>query len=192
MSTNRIYYDFEFIEDGYTIEPISLGMYRNDGAMLYLVNNSPVTMQRAISIPWLYEHVVTQLPYTLDIDRNLHMIRPIPNREHPDFTALVNLSDMAVMAEEFILSTPDVELWADYAAYDHVTLCQLFGPMIELPDGIPMFTHEFQQKVRYSGVDMSQCPSYEDPRGRIEHHAMYDAAELAHRDHWIDACLAAA
>src|SRR6185437_634123 len=39
---------------------------------------------------------------------------------------------------EFITSVPNPQLWAWYAAYEHVALAQLFGRMIDLPDGIPM------------------------------------------------------
>ena len=38
-----------------------------------------------------------------------------------------------------------IELWAWVAAYDHVALCQLWGPMTSLPPQIPRFTRELRQ-----------------------------------------------
>ncbi len=38
-----------------------------------------------------------------------------------------------------------IELWAWVGAYDHVALCQLWGPMTHLPPPIPRFTHELRQ-----------------------------------------------
>ncbi len=66
-----------------------------------------------------------------------------------------------------------VELWADYGAYDHVLLCQLYGPMIDLPQNIPMFTNEFQQYWRSKG-----CPDlpYQSPLSL--HDALGDARHL--------------
>jgi len=37
------------------------------------------------------------------------------------------------------------EFWAYYADYDHVVLCQLFGTMMDLPDGWPMYTRDLKQ-----------------------------------------------
>jgi hypothetical protein len=38
-----------------------------------------------------------------------------------------------------------VELWAWYAAYDHVALCQLYGAMPDLPRALPRFTRDLRQ-----------------------------------------------
>ena len=38
-----------------------------------------------------------------------------------------------------------MELWAWYAAYDHVVLAQLWGAMPALPREIPRFTKELRQ-----------------------------------------------
>lgn len=38
-----------------------------------------------------------------------------------------------------------LEFWADYASYDWIVLCQLFGTMLDLPRGFPMFVKDIQQ-----------------------------------------------
>ena len=59
---------------------------------------------------------------------------------------------IACEVRDFILSTgpevPHVELWADWGAYDHVALCQLWGRMIDLPEGVPMWTNDLRRGRR--------------------------------------------
>lgn len=60
------------------------------------------------------------------------------------------------------------ELWAYYGAYDHVALCQLWGTMMQLPDGMPMFTRELMQLWEQAGRP-------EKPAQKGEHNALQDA-----------------
>jgi len=70
---------------------------------------------------------------------------------------------------DFLLSVPGLELWADYGAYDHVALCQLWGTMMALPDGIPMWTHDLRQAIELAGnPDLPE-------QGEGEHNALADA-----------------
>lgn len=69
---------------------------------------------------------------------------------------------------EFI-GTDKPEFWAYYADYDHVALCQLFGRMIDLPEGWPMFTYDLRQWLNHWGKsDIKQ------PDG-APHNALEDA-----------------
>ena len=54
------------------------------------------------------------------------------NKAHPDFGCVKSHDLIAAEVREFILAVPEPELWADYCAYDHVALCQLYGRMIDL------------------------------------------------------------
>lgn len=40
---------------------------------------------------------------------------------------------------------PNIELYGYYSAYDHVALCWLFGKMIDLPKGFPMYCKDLKQ-----------------------------------------------
>jgi hypothetical protein len=44
-----------------------------------------------------------------------------------------------------------VELWAWLAAYDHVALAQLWGPMPALPRALPRFTRDLRQRWEDAG-----------------------------------------
>jgi hypothetical protein len=163
---SAIFYDTEFIEDGRTIDLISIGMVReSDGAELYLVN-ADMPAKRIRRSPWLMENVVPHLPRAYGDWRN-HM----PKRwlfNYYDGCVLPH-REIATAVERFILQDPDPELWAWYGAYDHVVLCQLWGAMVDLPDGVPMWTNDVQQEwLRLGKPDLPESD-------QTEHHALADA-----------------
>lgn len=67
------------------------------------------------------------------------------------------------------VGTDKPELWAYYADYDWVVLCQLFGTMMDLPNGWPMYCRDVKQL----------CDELGNPKlpeqGKSEHHALADA-----------------
>lgn len=152
MST-RIFYDCEFLEDGSTVDLISIGMVTDDGREYYAIQQRTWREWRKVyRHEWLRENVMPSLP-RLHGDRRLQ----VSYRTNPlaiDFHAREMKPREQIRDEvrDFILAAgPAVELWADYGAYDHVALCQLFGRMIDLPDGVPMWTHDFQQAWETAG-----------------------------------------
>jgi 3' exoribonuclease, RNase T-like len=163
----RIWYDTEFIEDGRTIDLISIGMVREDGAELYLINGNHDVFDRAVKHRWLVNNVVPSLPVKLDpADVNKWEW----DRSHPDWGDLTGRKDLLVKAVlNFIVEARPAELWAWYAAYDHVALCQLWGPMINLPGGIPMWTNDLKQECMRLGN-----PEVPEQEG-TEHNALDDA-----------------
>jgi hypothetical protein len=135
----KIWFDTEFIEDGRTIDLLSIGMVREDGATYYA---EPAETDRSRADEWVQVHV---LP---------HLRGPIKPR--------------AVIAEEiraFAGYMP--EFWAYYADYDWVALCQLFGQMVDLPEGWPKFCRDVQQ-LR---TELGELPLMED----TAHNALDDA-----------------
>ena len=154
----RVFYDTEFIEDGRTIDLISIGMVAEDGRELYcVVDYDQFLRDRIFKHEWLMANVVPHLP-----------LKPSSRIELDDTDNRVMPKRMIRNAvREFLAATPDVELWADFAAYDHVVLAQLFGTMMDLPPGVPMFTHDIQQ-LAAGRIDLPEQPS-------TEHHALADA-----------------
>ncbi|MCK1445448.1 3'-5' exoribonuclease [Bradyrhizobium sp. 48] len=115
----KIWFDTEFIEDGKTIDLISIGMVSEDGNTFY-AENSECDRDRAS--PWVKENV-------------------FPHLRGGSF--LWNRRDMAEYIVAFAGKKP--EFWAYYADYDWVVLCQLFGTMMELPEGWPMYCRDVKQ-----------------------------------------------
>lgn len=79
------------------------------------------------------------------------------------------------------------EFYGYYSAYDHVALCWLFGKMMDLPKGFPMYTIDLKQELdrRVQGYCEGRIPfeeglkKYKDsdlyPKQENEHHALADA-----------------
>ncbi len=177
----RIFYDFEFLENGQTIEPISVGMVTDDGRELYAVfeeTGSGELHRRICDHTWLMEHVVPSLPlafgtvprapgggvggsFVLDWSSNLVMPRRMIRN------AVRDLFDATVKPE----------LWAYYGAYDHIALMQLFGRMIDRPSRMPMYTNDLKQLCNQLGDP--KLP----PQEAGEHNALEDARwnKLVHR-----------
>lgn len=147
----KIFYDTEFLEDGRTIELLSIGMVREDGKSYYGVIADPFLVNQAAQNSWLEKNVVSGLPYRkfgelYDYDAG-----------HDDYKSLKFRWVIREEVKKFVSDTPNPELWAYYAAYDHVVLCQLFGRMVDLPVGFPMFTSDIQQeRIRLGNVRLPE------------------------------------
>lgn len=115
----RIFFDCEFIEDGKTIDLISIGLVSESGRVLYIENESCDLTKAG---PWVKANVIPQLKpaiHAVPHDRIREMVRAFAG-EKPEF-------------------------WAWYGAYDWVALCQLFGAMVDLPKGWPFFARDVRQ-----------------------------------------------
>lgn len=162
----NIFYDCEFVERGrdLPIQLVSIGMVRDDGEELYRINQE--CLSNVFRHPWLSINVVPQLPIRADSSMIFEW-----DKDHPEYPHVMALDQIAADIYEFIAGPGlyNVKLWAEFGAYDHVVLCQLFGSMGELPTGIPMFTHELQQLAElHPTIALPPAPT-------PTHHAMFDA-----------------
>lgn len=139
----KLWFDTEFIEDGKTIDLISIGIVREDGETLYL-ENKDCDLSRAS--PWVQENVI------------VHLQRP---------TVIVPRWRIAQCVQEF--AGPKPEFWGYYADYDWVVLCQLYGTMMDLPKGWPMYCRDVKQLAD----SMGNPPL--PPQEGDAHHALADA-----------------
>jgi hypothetical protein len=136
--------DTEFLEDGRTIDLISIGIVSEDGKEYYCVNEE---FDHSRATEWIKQNVLKHItPY--DRWRSKEVIK-----------------DEVL---EFI-GVDKPEFWGYYADYDWVVFCQLFGAMINLPRGWPMYCRDIKQF----------CDSLGNPplpeQGKGEHHALADA-----------------
>lgn len=188
----RVFYDCEFLEDGRTIEMLSIGMVDDQGREMYAVNAdaplrrkwwAPWRKTRVERHPWLMENVVPHLARPHG-DWILHMPRGwLVDYCNPN---VVSRAAIAARVQDFITCDPDtgergpdVELWAWYGAYDHVALAQLFGPMVKLPRGIPMYTNDLRQEVQRLGN-----PRLPDQPDGL-HNALADARHVKARFEYV-------
>jgi hypothetical protein len=140
----RYFFDTEFIEDGKTIDLISIGIVADDGREFY-AENADCDLGRASD--WVRENVIN------------HLVGG---------TARVRRSNLRDHVLDFI-GTESPQIWAYYADYDWVALCQLFGTMMDLPKGWPMYCRDVKQLCDERGN-----PKLPDQTS-TEHHALADA-----------------
>ena len=142
----KYFIDTEFLENGSgPIHLLSIGIVAEDGRELYAVNSlCPIEQANK----WVKENVLPHILMAYALDP-----RTIKS-EVLDF----------VSAGE---GKP--EFWGYYADYDWVVICQLFGRMIDLPKGWPMYCMDIKQLRKSLG----------DPKlpeqGKGEHNALDDA-----------------
>ena len=149
----RIWFDTEFIEDGRTIELLSIGMVREDGWRLYA---EPREADRERACPWVRANVLPKLTG--------------PTRWRDE-----------IAAEVVAFAGEAPEFWAYYGAYDWVALCQLFGRMVDLPAGWPMFCRDIKQLA----VELGDPPLPEQ-NDSFAHNALDDAFWTMHAHHVLE------
>lgn len=161
----RIFYDTEFLDDGKTIDLISIGMVAEDGRELYAVS-SEFDQAAVRRHGWLMANVWPSLP----IVKNPRGQRGVDRLDlaHP---AVRPRQQIARMISDFIGATPAPQLWAYYSAYDHVALAQLWGPMRNLPAWVPMQTCDLVQEAQRLGLVPKDLPQQADRH----HNALADA-----------------
>ena len=133
----RFFYDTEFIEDGSTIDLVSIGVVDENGREFYAVSTE-FDPDRAG--PWVREHVLAKLPPPAD----------------PAWCDRKALRER--LMKFFSPRGEKVELWAWFAAYDHVALAQLWGDMPALPRVLPRFTRELRQRWEDVGKPLLPDP----------------------------------
>lgn len=144
----RYFLDTEFIEAGagQTIDLISIGLVCEDGREYYAVNID-CDFDRASN--WVVKNVLSHLPSK---PSNAEYRASTRLRADDFFQTRVGKEgwrSRQLIADEIVnfIDEDKPEFWGYYADYDHVVFCQLFGAMIDLPKGFPMYMRDLKQIV---------------------------------------------
>jgi len=177
----RWYLDTEFLEDGRTIELISIALVSQDGAVEYYAGNAEVDLQRAHQEPWLAANVLPKLPPlgAPEPPLNTTLLPGASFWKSKDRIGRDLLALFGIAGGNPIHGQP--EIWADFASYDWVAFCQIWGRMIDLPPGLPMFCMDLMQDLRQRGIHRADLPK-QDPK--TEHDALEDARWLRQAHHF--------
>lgn len=152
------YIDTEFWENGANepIRLISIGIVAEDGRELYM-ENADFDWQKVPRDHWLIENV-------------------FPKMEHGDGPRCgYSLGEIAQRITAFVTARASNPVFYGYfSSYDWVVFCQIFGRMVDLPKGFPMYPMDLKQMMKERGLDSDWkrrcCPDTVD-----EHHALADA-----------------
>lgn len=175
----RYWYDFEFVERGpdYPVQPLSLGMVDESGREYYrqYIDN----LYAGLSHSWVRENVLPKFQHMKLVGDKLTVCgsgkhddercvaEGWKGEECPWLTSGESALDLSLFLGTGKNDKP--EFWGYYADYDHVCYAQLFGTMVSLPKGFPMWTRDIKQLAWMLG----------DPKlpeqGKSEHNALDDA-----------------
>jgi len=145
----RFYLDTEFIERGpkHPVTLISIGIVDDYGGKLYLVSSD---FREEDCSDWVKQNV---LPHQGDSQR-------------------LPLGDIAILVREWVDMQCDgakPEFWGYYSDYDWVVFAQMFGTMMDLPKGWPMYCLDIKQYA--DSLGNPELPEQE----KGEHNALADA-----------------
>lgn len=193
----KYFLDTEFIEgfhkplfgkSRHYIDLISIGIYREDGKSLHLISSE---YNHKDADDWVRDNVITPLYKETVIGfaknnwgaNNFHKGYGISNAQIRDKIALF----MGCYRDSlFWRAPPNIEVYGYYSDYDWVLFCSLFGRMIDLPRGLPMYCIDLKQKLDEAAakvpvgydkelglVSIKQSPLF--PKPIDEHNALADA-----------------
>jgi hypothetical protein len=200
----KYFFDTEFHEykhDGFnpTIELISIGIVAEDGRELYAVSRD-FSWYPAMNNEWLRMNVIKPIyeEMTGDQDnKNWTLANRGTEMLHELFAdAVTDQGRTREQIRDDIISFVDddsgPEFYAYYADYDWVVFCWLFGRMIDLPKGFPMYCRDLKQMLDayiegtweavklstwgHNGLSLDQVKALPDyPKQKNEHNALDDA-----------------
>lgn len=149
---HRLFFDTEFYEDGTTVDLISIGMVNEAGREFYAVN-ADAQLHRVS--PWVRANVLAKLPPYSD----------------PAWMSYAQIQFQLTAFLQSIRTDLPFELWAYFADYDWVALCQLFGTMVSLPSMLPKMCMDLKQLSIHLGFSSEDHPKQTEGH----HDALADA-----------------
>lgn len=150
----KYFFDTEFIEDGKTIDIVSIGMVCEDGREFYRCNQDA---RLDLASDRVRANVLPQLPR--------YGARDAAGGEiwAPHKTLKYHLAI-------FLGGDQKPIFFAYYADYDWVALCQLFGTMMDLPSHFPKWCRDLKQMS-----DTLEIPRAHPVQDSVHHDALEDA-----------------
>lgn len=184
---DRYYLDSEFIDDGKTIDLISIGIVCSDGRELYL-QSCEFDLGKASA--WVQNNVFphlalcSHLPVYAGGEKhvapNLFAHRTRGQCTFSDGIVMIGAhtdcywrtrQQMMREVKTFFNPSDGFELWGWCAGYDFVALCQLFGTMMDAPLNWPHYIKDIQYVLDNQGISDDELP----PQKEGLHNALADA-----------------
>lgn len=181
--------DTEFVDDGNTIDLISIGIVSSDGREYYAQS---IEFHTGVIPDFVREQVLPHLQFC-SYNGKLALATETSGKI---VLSKIHHSSVIGQAGKCYLGTcpwrtrkqikdeiitfinpetygkPTLISWC--GSYDHVVFCQLFGPMMDLPAGYPHHIKEFQEALATRGIADAELP----PQEEGVHNALADARHL--------------
>jgi len=176
MNPTKYYMDTEFVEDGHVIDLLSIGIVSEDGREFYAQNHladfkkaGDFVWRNVFPNLWHFDMSGRRACFPQEKVTDSGLSRTTITQcgpECPWMTPREIAEAITKFCDPETFGKP--ELWGYYCDFDFVAFCQLFGKMIDLPKGFPMYCRDLKQL----------CDSIGNPRlptNTAEHHALHDA-----------------
>lgn len=159
----KYFIDTEFREIPNTIELISIGIVDEDGRE-YSALSKEFNLYRVWIDDWLRENVLKPIwEQYQDFGPFAHGTMADIIEEHGKYRAEMSEEIQKFVREGYIGREHEwPEFYGYYADYDWVVFCWIFGRMIDLPDGFPMYCRDLKQMMDERGLNKEwtkkNCP----------------------------------
>ena len=165
----KFFIDTEFAERPCSIDLISIAIVAEDGREFYAESSD---FQDHMAGDWVKANVLPQLwSRRGDLEEF---------KAWDGHGRLMSRKEIASEVRRFI-GEDKPEFWGYYCDYDWVVFCWLFGSMMDLPKGFPMYCRDIKQLCDSMGN--TRLP----PNGKDVHHALHDARWIKSTLAWLKA-----
>jgi hypothetical protein len=147
---SNFFLDCEFNDDGRTIDLISIALVHEKRATYYAVS---AEYDEGRVNDWVRANVLPQISTT----------PKTPRKQIAD--------EILAFVAKHSAGQPAV-IWGWYASYDWVALCQLYGPMVDLPHVMPNYIRDLKM---LAPINDGSLPK----KSKDQHNALYDAMWIA-------------
>lgn len=159
------------------LQLISIGIVCDDGREYYAINRD---FSRRQCNKWVKDNVLSKLEHPLShqdfprmsLWKNIGQIKSDIKLFMGFMDIVHGVGDM----DHFIPKVPKEkpEIYAYYADYDWVAFCSIFGAMVDLPEGMPMYCRDLKQMMDEARLDKGWVEAVV-PKQENEHNALDDA-----------------
>lgn len=161
----KYFIDFEFIEGFHKpflgkrrhfIDLISVGIVAEDSREYYAISKE---FNAKNADEWVRENVISKLPDRVNLTDP--SVSPRLKQESMAWRSnkqiaedIIRFCDSAMFLHNN--AEPDLEFYGYYSDYDWVLFCSLFGRMIDLPKGFPMYCIDLKQILDEKAASMNE------------------------------------
>jgi hypothetical protein len=166
----KYFLDTEFIETVGHIELISIGIVAEDGREYYAVHTE-ADLKNADQ--WVNDNVLAKMP---EYNKGYHDLRKGGGSDEKyGKKSIVDIrKELHFWCGQENNVVEKCEFYGYFADYDWVVFCWIFGRMINLPKGFPMYCRDLKQMMdEKNNPTIKQHSNY--PTQEKEHNALEDA-----------------